>query len=489
MQVVSPSLSGMPPEQLLSRALVQLRNHVLWDALLLFLPPLLACGYGAVYLWRNSWVGELTLVTLLISLVGFAIAAIFLRYRPLLPSLPSVAERIDRLSGAKDRFVTLATIETAACSTELLSRLRREAASLQGRIELRRDFPYRLKSSFYVSLAASLLAVALIHLVPAAYSIMRPVPVHERLRELAEKMAQRPNLKDVAHSLRALATQLVDPKVNPREQQTLIQEIQKQIEQAQQKQTAQDKNQGQEQQQQSKQDQDLLSDASATVKSLEQQSGSGQEQQKDQNGGGGSIQSNLPQDGKGESKPSSGGDGQGKGDVNAQMSQDMQQGKSSQGDSKGDTKDDAKGDAKNAGGEKNSQGKGDTKDNHPDPNQSGADKSNQTNAKNQSNGEEKGGKGHNTAEEIPQGAAPTDRMGQAGDGKGGLKNARYVTVQLPEDVAGDPSKGESSGNRDSKGGNRVGAKLPVSNSPLPAHLPDAPAEKQQMPLEYRGIIR
>jgi hypothetical protein len=80
-------------------------------------------------------------------------------------------------------------------------------------------------------------------------------------------------------------------------------------------------------------------------------------------------------------------------------------------------------------------------------------------------------------------------MGQAGDGKGGLKNARYVTVQLPEEVGGDPTKGESSGNRESKGGNRVGAKLPVSNSPLPAHLPDAPAEKQQMPLEYRGIIR
>ena len=78
-------------------------------------------------------------------------------------------------------------------------------------------------------------------------------------------------------------------------------------------------------------------------------------------------------------------------------------------------------------------------------------------------------------------------MGQGGGGKEGLKNARYVTVQLPEDVAAD-AKGEKTGTRDSKG-NRVGAKLPVSNTPLPAHLPDAPAEKQQMPLEYRGIIR
>jgi hypothetical protein len=38
-------------------------------------------------------------------------------------------------------------------------------------------------------------------------------------------------------------------------------------------------------------------------------------------------------------------------------------------------------------------------------------------------------------------------------------------------------------------GNRVGTKVPVSNVPLPAHVPDAPTEKQHMPLEYRGMIR
>jgi hypothetical protein len=32
-------------------------------------------------------------------------------------------------------------------------------------------------------------------------------------------------------------------------------------------------------------------------------------------------------------------------------------------------------------------------------------------------------------------------------------------------------------------------KTPVSNAPLPAHVPDAPTETQQLPLEYRGIIR
>jgi len=54
-------------------------------------------------------------------------------------------------------------------------------------------------------------------------------------------------------------------------------------------------------------------------------------------------------------------------------------------------------------------------------------------------------------------------------------------------VAAD-SKGEATGAKTSKG-NRVGPKLPVSNVPLPAHVADAPTEKQQVPLEYREIIR
>jgi hypothetical protein len=49
-------------------------------------------------------------------------------------------------------------------------------------------------------------------------------------------------------------------------------------------------------------------------------------------------------------------------------------------------------------------------------------------------------------------------------------------------------KGESMTGKESKS-NRVGAKVPVSNVPLPAHVPNAATEKQQLPIEYRGIIR
>jgi hypothetical protein len=31
--------------------------------------------------------------------------------------------------------------------------------------------------------------------------------------------------------------------------------------------------------------------------------------------------------------------------------------------------------------------------------------------------------------------------------------------------------------------------VPVSNVPLPPYVPNAPSEKQQVPIEYRGMIR
>jgi hypothetical protein len=107
--------------------------------------------------------------------------------------------------------------------------------------------------------------------------------------------------------------------------------------------------------------------------------------------------------------------------------------------------------------------------------------------KTEGNREDKLGK-NKQSEEIPRGAPPAERFSRPGEqGNEGIKGARYVTVQLPEDVAAD-SKGETTGAKDSKN-NRVGPKLPVSNVPLPAHVADAPTEKQQVPLEYRELIR
>ena len=60
-------------------------------------------------------------------------------------------------------------------------------------------------------------------------------------------------------------------------------------------------------------------------------------------------------------------------------------------------------------------------------------------------------------------------------------------MQLPEELAAD-SKGEATTIKQTKEA-KAYPKAPVSNVPLPAHVPEAPTEKQQLPLEYRGIIR
>jgi hypothetical protein len=83
--------------------------------------------------------------------------------------------------------------------------------------------------------------------------------------------------------------------------------------------------------------------------------------------------------------------------------------------------------------------------------------------------------------------SPTDRFYKNGEGKEGMKNAGYVTVQLPEELTADGT-GESRAAKDSKGG-RGRNQVPVSNVPLPPYTPNAPSEKQQLPIEYRGMIR
>jgi hypothetical protein len=89
---------------------------------------------------------------------------------------------------------------------------------------------------------------------------------------------------------------------------------------------------------------------------------------------------------------------------------------------------------------------------------------------------------------MPKDGPPAERYRQPGEeGPGGIKGAKYVTVQLPEEVAADSSGTTTSGKDGKESRNRP--KLPVSNVPLPAHVPEAPAEKQRMPLEYRDLIR
>src|SRR3989304_9401733 len=311
MRELSGQNSRENPERLVSRLVAQLSHQVLWDSLLCFSPPLLVFIYMAGYLYHGAWVGPLAALLVTLVSIGIGILVVTLRYRPLVPSVAKASRLVDEHAGAKDRFLTPATIDPSRWPAGLVARLRVETAGFLDRIELQRDFPYKVKKSFYASLIGSVLAALLFHLLlPVAHSTLTSPPAPRRLRQLAEKMAERPRLIEIARSLQSLAAKLEDPKVAREEKQALIEETQKKVEERQKKEEQKD-------------DRDLLGQAASALKNLQQQSGAGQDQQKNQEKGGGGIQSNLPQEDQGEGKPRPGGGGEQKGEMRGQLRRDM----------------------------------------------------------------------------------------------------------------------------------------------------------------------
>ncbi len=449
------------PESLIRRLAARLNRHWLWDSLLIFLPPVAAWTFAVAMLFSASWLSPVAAILTVTLALGLALLAVWLRQRSRIANIPVAARLADRQTGAKDHFLTLTTVDSAYQPNSFLARLRQQTSGYLGRIELKRDFPYRFKRSAYWSAGGSLVAVLLLYLfLPVAQSARHPATLSQQLREVARELAKKPDLKALAKELEALAAKIEDPKTSANEKQTLVQKLEQKIAEQQKKEEQKD-------------NRDLLGQAASALSGTEQQqSASGQEQKKDQEKGGGGLQTNAQQEGQGESKQSQGGSGESKGESTTQLGQDMDQGKSAQGN------------PKEPGQDKNRQGDG--KNNQPDPNQPGKD-SREKAGKTQGGSKEGAGKEQAAAEAPPQGGPPAERFYRPGEGKDGLKGARYVTVQLPEDVVAD-TKGETRATKESKN-NRTKTQVPVSNVPLPAHVPNAPTEKQPLPIEYRGIIR
>src|SRR2546430_1257743 len=217
MRTSTDAQSRDSPEQWVGRLVAQLRNHALWDSLLIFSPPLLVAIYLAVYLYRGAWIAPITFLLLSGAMFGVGLLAVVVRTRPLIPSVRFAARLVDEKTKAKDRFLTLATIDVGLWPAALVGRLRREAATLLERIDFRREFPYRIKRSFYWSFLVSLIAAALFHLSMPLMGSSRQAPAYEKLSELVEKMAQRPSLSALAHDLRTLAMKLEQPNVADQE--------------------------------------------------------------------------------------------------------------------------------------------------------------------------------------------------------------------------------------------------------------------------------
>ena len=446
------------PEDFVHRLVRHLRNHVVWDSLLTFSPPVLALLYLLAVVYRGAWIPPLPLLLLALAVIVIGLLAVILRVRPRVLSMPAAARLVDDKAEAKDRFVTLATVELSPSSEAMLARLRREAMGMLSRVEIRRDFPYQLKRPFYWSTIGSLAVILLFHLLVNSSFTKSGVSPQQRIRDLAEQMTHRPPLAEIARGLQSLADKLDNLQVASEEKQSLIDEMQEQIERQQDREQEQD-------------NQNLLSDASSTLKSLEQETAGGGQQEQKMDGGG--VQSNASQEGQGEGKTSQGGGGDSKGELSAQLNPEMKDGKSAQGDPQG------KGQEKNLGDQK------EQKADQSDP--SNPEKTTDESAgKMKQNSEGRSGK--NRSEEMPKDGSPAQRYRQPGEqGPDGIKGAKYVTVQLPEEIVAD-SSGTTTSSKDGKE-IRNRPKLPISNVPLPAHVPEAPAEKQRMPLEYRDLIR
>jgi hypothetical protein len=446
------------PEDFVHVLVRHLRNQVVWDSLLTLSPPILAGLYLLGVLYRGSWIPALPLLLLALAVIIVGLLAIIFRIRPRVPSMPAAARLVDDKAEAKDRFITLATVESSPLSEPMLARLRREATGMLNRVQIGRDFPYHLKPPFYWSSIGSLAVILLLHLLLNSSFIEPGVSPQQRIRDLAEQMTERPPLADIAQGLRSLADRLDDLQLASEEKQSLIDQMQEQIERQQDREQEQD-------------NQNLLSDASSTLKSLKQEIAGGGQQEQNNEGGG--VQSNASQEGEGEGKASQSGSGDPKGELSAQLNPEMKDGKSAQGDPQG------KGQEKNSGDQK------EQKANQPDP-KNPEKTTNESAGKMKENSEGRSGK--NTSDEMPKDGPPAERYRQPGEqGPDGIKGAKYVTVQLPEEFAADNSGTTTSGKDGKESRNRP--KVPVSNVPLPAHVPEAPAEKQRMPLEYRDLIR
>jgi hypothetical protein len=438
------------PEKIIDGVRDRLATHALWQAVLFFLPPLLAFYYVIFFLHRFGWLDadEVMLAGAALLIVASLLAVG--RSRSLAPSHRRVARLIDDRADGEDRFVTLATIDPRVSSPALLSRLKLEAAALHSRIEPKRDFPFRLRRSFLDSCIGSLIAILIFHLLLELAPLLKSDRAEFRdLAHLSEQLADLPGLKKLAENLRRLAAELRDPSLSAEAKRSLVEEIRRQV----------NEQRAGAQQESGKRD-ELLREVSNQLNGVEEGLGSGQGQ--GQGSGGNQAQSSAQ--GGGGKGAADGGQGE------------KQSGLKSPAPAPGTAEKDIPGSTQIAGQEEEKQAgeRSGGKDGRQDRG-SGLGRGPKENL------ESKTGPGRPDAKSLE--TTPQRRPGD--QDQAGLKDSRFVTVRLPEKDAG--MEGAAAGDRKRK---PTGSKPPVGNLPLSQpDQPNATPEKQMLPLEYRELIR
>ena len=436
------------PEQLLNGLRHRLTTHALWEALLFFLPPLLALCYIAFFLYRFAWLGAEAIIAAGATLLCVAAALAVWRFRSLLPAPRFAARLIDDRAEGKDRFVTLATIDPARSSPALLSRLRLEAAALLPRVHLKRDFPFRVRRSFLNSCIGSLLAILLVHLFLAlAPGFGSKTKAVEELALLSRRLSSDPRFEKLAARLKTLAAAIQEPALSKEEKRSQIEELSGSIRE----QLAAEQLLG-------GSGEELLRQAADQLSGLEEGLEKGE--------GAGGRPSPQERRGAGNKKGARSDERQ---SDSPDSSSDMSGVPTSELTTPGGKE------LKGAGKEKKD-GSKDAEDRKKGSDlERGAKEGMET----------KGSRGE--WELKPSGATPQRFLQPGEQGQAGLKDPRFVIVQLPEEEIAGQSGGTADEARKRKG---VSGKLPVGNLPLrQPDLPESSPEKQMMPLEYRGMIR
>jgi len=459
MTVPLQATASAEPEQLLNGLRHRLTRHALWEAALFFLPPLLALCYIAFFLYRFAWLGAEAIIAAGATLLCVAAALAVWRFRSLLPSPRFAARLIDDRAEGKDRFVTLATIDPARSSPALLSRLRLEAAALLPRVHLKRDFPFRARRSFVNSCIGSLLAILLVHLFLAlAPGFGSKTKAVEELALLSRRLSSDPRFEKLAARLKKLAAAIQEPALSKEEKRSQIEELLDSIRE----QLAAERLRG-------GSGEELLRQAADQLSGLEEGLEKGQGK-----GGGGGQDRSPQQRGSGGNKTGDEGQAEKHGGLSIPLP-DMSAlpipGLTTppRKELKGN---EAKGEAE--GGQTRG-GKATEK----------REKGGELERGTKENTESKGSRGE--WEFKPIGPTPQRFLQPGEQGQAGLKDPRFVIVQLPEEEIAGQSGGAADEARKRKG---VSGKLPVGNLPLrQPDLPEGSPEKQMMPLEYRGMIR
>lgn len=435
----TPFRLGAPgAERALERVARRLHRHEVWDLALLVVPPVGAALYvlfslaiaGYLGLAESAAVGAATLAgaALVLGLTSIRKA----------PSVRHAARLIDLRVRGQERFLTVATVDPAGHPEPLLARLKAEASALASRLRLQADFPYRPKRSSLLSLAASFLALAVFQLLLPHFGPSGPPAARkaERRQELLSF--------DRADGMRKLFERLRDPALSLAEKKELIEKLRDQLA----------REAGWSEQEKA------LARERLEQPERDLSQGGGQAERQDRGAGG--IESNLPEESKGDQRKSgSGGSGEELGATEKSGKQRNEKTTNAEGQGQEPKPSEA-----DKGGRSPQEGERKTKGEAPGVKR----------------GEGAGGAGQ--PDQMPQ-SPPPDRFYPAGQGERRLKGAGYVTVELPE--AEEASHGGS--------GKEIERKIrrprvPVGNAPLPpAAGPEAAREKQPLPLEYRDIIR